>query len=155
MMSSQNVWIDGSLRDGPWFASVFRDINRRFPNYKIAIFEIGAREENVRARIASRAAATGRSVPEALIQASLASVASSLEILTPLCDFVARIGNDGPLPELRAYIRVDNTGNWGLLESQFAKVHLSRLYWHPVLFPLAHLTLDVTQAHVVSFCVLS
>ena len=24
MRSSQNVWIDGSLRDGPWFASVFK-----------------------------------------------------------------------------------------------------------------------------------
>ena len=40
-------------------------------------------------------------------------MASSLEILTPLCDFVARISNDQETPQLRAYIRVDSRGNWG------------------------------------------
>ena len=70
-------------------------MRRRFPQYKIAIFEVGASEDIVRQRIASRAAETGRGVPEHLIKASLSSVSSSLDILTPLSDFVARISNDG------------------------------------------------------------
>eukprot|EP00321_Phaeocystis_globosa_P008645 CAMPEP_0118847456 /NCGR_PEP_ID=MMETSP1162-20130426/92975_1 /TAXON_ID=33656 /ORGANISM="Phaeocystis Sp, Strain CCMP2710" /LENGTH=759 /DNA_ID=CAMNT_0006779647 /DNA_START=476 /DNA_END=2755 /DNA_ORIENTATION=- len=121
MQNSQNVWVDGSLRDGPWFEKVFREVRLRFPHYQIAIFEVGASEAVVRERIAKRAKETGRSVPEHLIKASLASVASSLEILTPLCDFVARINNDKETPQLRAYIRVDSQGNWGEVSSQFAR----------------------------------
>lgn len=83
--------------------------------------QIGASENVVRYRIARRAAITGRSVPDHLIVASLASVASSLEILTPLVDFVARVGNDGAVPLLRAYIRVDSRGHWGVLQHQFAR----------------------------------
>ena len=121
MRSGQHIWVDGSLRDGAWFAQVFKDVRRRFPRYKLAIFEIGASENVVRYRIARRAAITGRSVPEHLISASLASVARSLEILTPLVDFVARVGNDGAVPVLRAYIRVDHRGHWGALQTQFAQ----------------------------------
>lgn len=40
MRSSQNVWVDGSLRDGAWFSQVFRNIRHRFPHYKLAIFEV-------------------------------------------------------------------------------------------------------------------
>ena len=85
MKQLQNVWVDGSLRDGAWYAQEFKSIRRRFPRYKIAIFEIGASEAVVRERVAKRAAETGRDVPEHLIRESLASVASSLEILMPLC----------------------------------------------------------------------
>ena len=46
--------------------------------------QVGASEEVVRERIKSRAAATGRDVPEHLIVKSLASVATSLDILMPL-----------------------------------------------------------------------
>ena len=120
MRNNQNVWVDGSLRDGKWFAQVFRDVRTRFPQYKIAIFEVSASESVVRKRIAQRAAATGRDVPEHLIKASLASVTTSLDILTPLADFVARIDNDDAEPRLRAYIRVDGSGNWGQIEAQFA-----------------------------------
>lgn len=124
MRNSQNVWIDGSLRDGPWFAKVFKDLRARFPRYQIAIFEIGASEPVVRARIKERARMTGRDVPEHLIVNSLKSVASSLELLTPLVDFVARISNDLPAPnppQLRAYIRVDHSGNWGEIGAKFAR----------------------------------
>ena len=40
MQNSQNVWVDGSLRDGPWFEKVFREVRARFPHYQIAIFEV-------------------------------------------------------------------------------------------------------------------
>lgn len=121
MRNSQNVWVDGSLRDGGWFAKVLCDLRRRHPHYQFAIFEVSASERTIRERIASRAKRTGRAIPEHLIQASLASVATSLEKLTPLVDFVARIGNDGPTPHLRAYLRVDASGDWGVVRAQFAR----------------------------------
>ena len=112
MRSRQNVWVDGSLRDGPWFASVFADIRTRFPHYKIAIFVISAKESTVRERVARRAKLTGRDISETFLVSSLRGVAASLAILTPLVDFVARIDNDR-VPELKAYERVDHSGNWG------------------------------------------
>jgi len=119
MRSRQNVWVDGSLRDGAWFATVFTDIRTRFPHYKIAIFVISAPEAVVRQRVKQRAAATGRTVAEATLVSSLRSVASSLEVLTPLCDFVARISNER-CPELKAYETVDHSGNWAVIKAQFA-----------------------------------
>ena len=44
MQNSQNVWVDGSLRDGPWFEKVFREVRARFPHYQIAIFEVRNRD---------------------------------------------------------------------------------------------------------------
>lgn len=79
------------------------------------------RESVVRARIAKRAAETGRGVPEKLIKASLESVANSLHMLTPLADFVAKIENEDT-PVLRAFIRVNDSGNWGLISDQFVQV---------------------------------
>ena len=126
MHNSQNIWIDGSLRDGPWFEQVFKSIRRRFPHYKIAIFEIGASEHVVRQRIKSRACKEGRDIPEDLIVQSLQSVAGSLNVLTPLADFVARIGNNEDLehgggPQLRAFIRVDASGEWSRIQRNFAR----------------------------------
>merc|ERR1719228_2467624 len=37
-----HTWVDGSLRDYSWFAKVFEDIHKRFPEYSIAIFYIHA-----------------------------------------------------------------------------------------------------------------
>ena len=148
MVRTQNVWVDGSLRDGPWFARVFSDVRRRFPRYKIAIFEISASEAVVRERIAARAKATGRNVPEHLIRQSVASVASSLEILTPLADFVARIGNDGTEPRLRMYSRVDSSGDWGRIESRFAKPETAGRF--P--FSMAPLSLISVASDVITAC---
>eukprot|EP01043_Picozoa_sp_COSAG02_P001835 COSAG02_NODE_39_length_48074_cov_106.508890_48_plen_631_part_01 len=121
MKNSQNCWVDGSLRDSAWFAQVFKSIRRRFPHYKIAIFEVGAPEEVVRERIKQRAEREGRDIPEHLIVQSLASVAESLDVLTPLVDFVARIDNSGSSPKLRAYIRVTADGNWSHIKRRFAR----------------------------------
>ena len=63
MRKSQNVWVDGSLRDGDWFKVVFQGVRKQYPHYKIAIFEVTASEANVRARIAKRERLTGRGVP--------------------------------------------------------------------------------------------
>jgi ribose 1,5-bisphosphokinase PhnN len=71
MRQRQNVWVDGSLSDGEWFSTVFQDIRRRYPHYRIAIIHITASESTIRERIARRSAATGRSIPESQIQRSL------------------------------------------------------------------------------------
>ena len=137
LRSRQNVWVDGSLRDGHWFSSVFADIRRRFPDYKIAIFVVSASEETVRRRVAERERRTGRGVPEELLNASLDGVSNSLAQLTPLADFVARIRNEG-VPELKAYETVDHSGNWAVIKARFARAFPS-----PGSFPqgLAPLTL--------------
>eukprot|EP00051_Salpingoeca_urceolata_P013372 m.167735 g.167735 ORF g.167735 m.167735 type:complete len:128 (+) comp17776_c0_seq1:256-639(+) len=36
----QNIWVDGSLKDGKWFTHVFQDIRKRFPLFRIAIFHV-------------------------------------------------------------------------------------------------------------------
>ena len=85
MRQSQNIWVDGSLRDGNWFSQVtlvalsqvFTDIRRRYPHYKIAIFVVSAPESLVRKRVAMRAQMTGRSVPEDMIEVLLSSPFSS------------------------------------------------------------------------------
>ena len=135
MRQSQNVWVDGSLHNGAWFSTVFATHRRVFPQYRLAIFVISAPESIVRERIKKRAAETGRGIPEASIVQSLQSVATSLEMLTPLVDFVARITNVVE-PELRAFERIDTKGNWGLIESEFAKTHAAPNHFPHRLAPL-------------------
>ena len=122
LRTRQHIWVDGSLRDGDWFAGVFDDIRTRYPEYRIAIFYVYASEATVRARIASRARETGRSVPESLIQQSLASPDRSIKILTPKTDFVARISNDKfGTPVLEAVEAVDRGGCWNVVRDRFAR----------------------------------
>ncbi|KAL1507417.1 hypothetical protein AB1Y20_008258 [Prymnesium parvum] len=144
MRNSQNIWVDGSLRDGPWFVKVFQDVRRRFQKYKIAIFAVSASEEVVRKRIAARASQTGRAVPEHLIKASLQSVASSLEMLTPLSDFVARISNETSTPVLEAYIRINASRDWGLVQAQFAQPEMGT--FPNSLAPLALVQVDLDDS---------
>jgi len=143
MRRSQNVWVDGSLRDGEWYVHVFRDLHRRFPHYKIAIFEVGASEPIVRERIAARALETGRDVPEHLIKASLAAIATSLDLLTPLVDFVARIDNNGAVPALRAFIQVNKDGDWGNIKARFAQPEAAGTF-PCAMAPLSLSPLDIT-----------
>ncbi len=42
MQGSMNVWVDGSLRDHEWYAQRFKNLRKRFPQYKIAILAITA-----------------------------------------------------------------------------------------------------------------
>lgn len=54
----------------------------------------------------------------------------SLNTLTPLCDFVARIDNEGHEPTLVAFETVDTKGNWQVISDRFAKT-----YHDPSAFP--------------------
>jgi hypothetical protein len=91
----QHVWVDGSLRDGEWYAALFGRIREAHPEYQIAILYVTAADATVRARAARRAAKTGRHVPEAELADSLARVPGAVRRLTPLADLVAEIVNDG------------------------------------------------------------
>ena len=92
--ANQNIWVDGSLKDGKWFTKVFQDIRARFPAYRIGIFYVYASEAIIRQRIKVRQEQTGRSVPEQQLMASLDAPDRSLGMLMPHVDFVARINNN-------------------------------------------------------------
>ena len=115
MQQDQHVWVDGSLRDGPYYAQVMADLrapasrgNRardsgpsirrrrreRYPHYRLAIFYVTCSEATARRRAKARAERTGRAIPEALFLESLAAPDASLRLLTPHVDFLARMSNE-------------------------------------------------------------
>eukprot|EP00299_Pterocystis_sp_00344_P016292 c8172_g1_i2.p1 GENE.c8172_g1_i2~~c8172_g1_i2.p1 ORF type:complete len:673 (+),score=132.56 c8172_g1_i2:48-2066(+) len=149
MRNRQHIWVDGSLRDGAWYGKVFDDIRKRYPNYYIAIFYVFASESVVRARIRSRAEKTGRSVPEYLIQQSLAAPDHSLGVLTSKVDFVARIRNEGKVPELVAYEVVDRSGQFGLIREQFARHDPPPNRFPSSLAPLTLIPTKLTSADII------
>jgi len=136
LRNNQNIWVDGSLRDGPWFEKVFTDIRKRFPSYRIAIFYVYATEKTIRQRIKKRELETGRGVPEEELQSSLDAPDKSLGLLMPLVDFVARINNDAEIPRLAAFESVDRTGAWLSIQKRFAKTQASQVEFPNRLSPL-------------------
>jgi hypothetical protein len=121
MANSQNVWVDGSLRDGDWFCEVFDSLRRRFPEYRVAIFLVQASEEVAWERCQARAVQTGRDIPRGLFLDSIFAPDKVLSLLTPKVDFVARISNNGPVPVLEAFESVDTTGDWDSIKNMFGK----------------------------------
>ena len=117
----QNCWVDGSLRNATWFTEVFKDIRERFPDYRVAIIAVRASTETVMQRVASRAAATGRSVPDKLVFESLEAVDQSVSILGPQADFVAEVRNEGSVPTLAKVTTIDRSGAWAALKQRFAR----------------------------------
>lgn len=121
MRRSQNIWVDGSLRNAEWFVRVFEDIRERFPAYRIAIFQVTAPEAMIRARVQERADRTGRDIPEALLMESLGAVERSVMTLYPHADFLASIDNGGRIPRLRYFSKIDRSGEWSAIQSRFAR----------------------------------
>eukprot|EP00635_Sarcinochrysidales_sp_CCMP3193_P006938 CAMPEP_0118898530 /NCGR_PEP_ID=MMETSP1166-20130328/5479_1 /TAXON_ID=1104430 /ORGANISM="Chrysoreinhardia sp, Strain CCMP3193" /LENGTH=757 /DNA_ID=CAMNT_0006837639 /DNA_START=252 /DNA_END=2525 /DNA_ORIENTATION=+ len=119
MDQSLNVWVDGSLRDFEWHAQKIREIRRRHPQYRIALFYVHATEATVRRRVKTRAARLGgRDVPEDVLADSLGAPAKTLQALTPMVDFVARIRNEDE-PVLEAMETIDTSGNWHRIAEMF------------------------------------
>ncbi|CAE7195005.1 unnamed protein product [Symbiodinium sp. CCMP2456] len=113
MQKNFNVWVDGSLKDAEWYAQQFETIRSKYRDYHIAIFYIGADEQTILRRVKERAdGPDGRHVPPELVRASMASMDKTLNVLTPFCDFVARIKNNGPSPVLQAVDSIDHSGIW-------------------------------------------
>jgi len=130
MDKSQNIWVDGSLRNGKWFETVYDDIRERFPRYRIAIFYVYASEKTIRARVKSREEKTGRGVPEQELVDSMEAPDKSLGMLVSKVDFIARIDNNYAVPRLAAFETVDASGSWNALKSKFAYTQA-----HPSEFP--------------------
>jgi len=130
MDKSQNIWVDGSLRNGEWFRTVYDDIRERFPRYRIAIFYVYASEETIRARVKSREEKTGRGVPEQELVDSMQAPDKSLGMLVSKVDFIARIDNNYSVPRLAAFETVDSTGSWNGLKAKFSHTQA-----HPSEFP--------------------
>lgn len=138
---SQNIWVDGSLRNAEWFVKVFDDIRERFPAYRIAIFEVTAPEHVIRKRVAERARLTGRSIPEKLLKDSIEAVERSVLTLMPRADFLASIDNTNEVPRLRYFATLDRSGDWLNLGRRFANTTPS-----PGQFPHGLAPLYVTRA---------
>eukprot|EP00658_Telonema_sp_P-2_P079296 TRINITY_DN7620_c0_g2_i1.p1 TRINITY_DN7620_c0_g2~~TRINITY_DN7620_c0_g2_i1.p1 ORF type:complete len:424 (+),score=123.63 TRINITY_DN7620_c0_g2_i1:479-1750(+) len=117
LQRSRNTWVDGSLGNHQWFTSVFKDIRERFPQYKIAVFYIFCRAEQVMERAAKRALVTGREVPKEKLLESISATAESVKVLGPQADFLAVINNEERLPVLE---RVeDRTHSFAAIHTKF------------------------------------
>jgi len=116
----QNIWVDGSLRNARWFEQVFCDIRSRFPHYRIGIIHVHASEQRVRERVRERHSRTGRGVPEEMIVASVKAPPESLFILTPYCDWVARVDNEDH-PNLKTFSVIDRSGDWDVMSRLWAR----------------------------------
>ena len=157
MRKSQNIWIDGSLRDGNWFTIVFKSLREQHPQYRIGIFYVAAAEKVIRERIERRRIKTGRGVPESQLVDSLNAPDKSLGMLVPLVDFVARINNDERVPRLWAFESVDRSGTWEAISKRFSHTQaakedfphrLSPLFLQESIFPVEafDMTGSVTKA---------
>ena len=93
-------WVDGSLRDKEWYRQVFEHLKRDHPKYRIAIFHVVASDEEILSRAKRRGELTGRHVPESEIWDSIRRVPDAVEVLAPLCRFVATLDNSSDPPLL-------------------------------------------------------
>lgn len=103
LREQRHVWVDGSLRDGEWYQKEFARIRREHPAYNIAIVHVVASREVVMKRVLSRAAVTGRIVPEAEIDDSMTRVPKAVALLAPQADFIAVVDNSADTPHLVEY----------------------------------------------------
>jgi hypothetical protein len=98
LLHNHNILVDGSLRDVEWYKLLFGRLRREYPEYRLAILYVSASAETIRHRAATRATATGRAVPEDLLQASITQVPKSVQALTFLTDFTFEISNNDNEP---------------------------------------------------------
>jgi hypothetical protein len=143
----QNLWVDGSLRNGKWFKEVYTDIRERYPRYRIAIFYVFADEKIIRERVKRREQLTGRGVPEAELLDSLQAPDRSLGMLVSHVDFIARINNNGTIPYLTAFETVNTTGGWASISNQFAKTQADPTEFPESLAPLWLNALTIVHEH--------
>ena len=137
LRAGKHVWVDGSLRDGGWYARVMRAIKARHPRYRIAVLHVQAEEAVILERVRRRGAVTGREVPEHEVRDSIARVPEAVNTLAPLVNFLAIIDNSSATPRLIKYCDADTCflvdgasfrdhdleiGSWDQIESRFRSV---------------------------------
>lgn len=141
LAQSQNIWLDGSLRQPKYEARVIESIRQRYPLYHIAIFYVSCNRETALIRIEQRRQATGRGIPMEKFEDSFVAPTETLNLLTPKVDFVARIDSSGPEPRLDAFEVINRTGCFSIIQKQFAVETET-----PSSFPLALAPLTVQRA---------
>jgi Zeta toxin len=105
--------VDGSLRDVNYYKAFMERIRDEFPEYQLAILHVTASPEIIRSRAQSRAEKTGRSVPEQLLEASIAQVPASVTALSPYVDVVFTVSNEENQPIRLVGNNTDNvTRSW-------------------------------------------
>eukprot|EP01052_Picozoa_sp_SAG31_P023874 SAG31_NODE_1995_length_6708_cov_49.258889_2_plen_438_part_00 len=123
LRARQNTWIDGSLRDHDWYGNnVIPEIRHKYPHYRLAIFYIYCSHEQVFERSRKRAEKTGRQVPEKVTRDSIIATEKSVEILSEKVDYVAKIKNEGPVPQLMSFETMDTSGQWTAIHSRFSRL---------------------------------
>jgi hypothetical protein len=96
-----NVWVDGSLQNSAWYRdNVIPGVRKRFPQYRIALFHVHCELETLRQRANDRGKATGRYIPEDVLERSWHLTKQSVKDISPLADFVVSINNEGRTPYL-------------------------------------------------------
>eukprot|EP01064_Diplonema_japonicum_P017272 TRINITY_DN2532_c0_g1_i13.p1 TRINITY_DN2532_c0_g1~~TRINITY_DN2532_c0_g1_i13.p1 ORF type:complete len:468 (+),score=87.98 TRINITY_DN2532_c0_g1_i13:108-1406(+) len=123
MDMGKNVWVDGSLRDGEWYARQLKIIKEKYPHYRVAIIHVLADFDIVVNRADERGVSTGRYVPVEEIKDSFERVPLVVEELSKLCDFVAHIRNNGGDPKLEVYCHDSErhtAGDWEAVRNRFA-----------------------------------
>eukprot|EP01061_Rhynchopus_euleeides_P020275 TRINITY_DN33028_c0_g1_i1.p1 TRINITY_DN33028_c0_g1~~TRINITY_DN33028_c0_g1_i1.p1 ORF type:complete len:379 (+),score=97.39 TRINITY_DN33028_c0_g1_i1:137-1138(+) len=93
-----NCLVDGSLRDAAWYQRHIPQIRESHPMKRFGILHVHADAHHVMRRAREREKITGRRVPEEVLRRAIDQVPRSVQDLSPLVDFVARIDNSGALP---------------------------------------------------------
>mmetsp|Transcript_120068 Transcript_120068/g.179388 ORF Transcript_120068/g.179388 Transcript_120068/m.179388 type:complete len:331 (+) Transcript_120068:287-1279(+) len=86
----QNVLVDGSLRDAPWYQMYFLSLRETFPQIKLGIIHVTAPIKAIFERVKRRGESTGRVVPEDVLLNSIEQVPKSVMILKQQVDFFPR-----------------------------------------------------------------
>lgn len=138
----RDVLVDGSLRDVDWYSSLIQEtIREKYPDYRIAIVHVTARDETIRQRAKDRAKTSGRTVPTDLLEDSIKQVPKSVEALTSLVDKVFTIANNDNEP-----IKLVE-GDWGGFSATWE--HSSEMHQeHELLCDMANVWHDV-EHHAV------
>ncbi|CBJ29745.1 conserved unknown protein [Ectocarpus siliculosus] len=95
LLQGRNILVDGSMRNGEWYAEHVGDLRRRFPRLRVAIIHVWAPEEEVMKRAVRRGLTTGRVIPPSVLRDTIRAVPRSVEMLAPLADYCVRIDNVG------------------------------------------------------------
>lgn len=122
MNKKQNIWVDSTLRNYESYRKRFREIRRKHPDYRIAIFHVSASDEEIRRRLDSREKETGRVVKPDVVEYAKKELPKAIEALILDVDFVARILNEGGAPVIDAIQSIDHSSSWNLIRQNFAQI---------------------------------
>ncbi len=91
----KNIIVDGTLRATDYFSEIITNLRVTHPEYSTSIVLVDANEQTLLTRVAARARATGRHVPESYVVDTKRVVRESVERLRQLTDTSIEISNEG------------------------------------------------------------